>query len=135
MPKVCFYYQAFDRDVSSGTVHALYQWHELCFGLGVSELAVINQTDDPIVPINESLPVSEFDTLESFCDLNPNHLFVEVGGPDHREVHVPEDTWLVFGGAAGLPRADLSLPINTALYPREAAAIVLENQWRFNSKA
>lgn len=128
--KLCIHFEEFDRDVSSGTDHALHQWHELCLAFGVTELAVVNLSGEPVHAINDSLPVVEFETLDAFCEAHPKNYFLEQGGPDHIGVKIPDDGWLVIGASYGLPRSDLSIPVTAALYPREAAAIVLEAQWR-----
>ena len=124
--KVCFHHQDFDVDVSSGTSHALYQWHVLFYAFGVDEVAVINHTDDPLPYMGEIVATS-YETLEDFvaaCD-GATLTFVEEGGSDFRNFDFSETDWLVFGGTGGLPRSDVGIDTKVALYPREAAAIIL----------
>ena len=131
--KICIFHQPFDIDVSSGTDHARHQWHELVCAFGVTEMAVINQTKDEFGPVNDRVRVTEYRSLNAFF-LGKRCVFVEQGPfPDHRGVRVPADHWIVFGGAQGLPlNLDgqyMTIPTRTSLYPRQAAAIILENQW------
>jgi tRNA(Leu) C34 or U34 (ribose-2'-O)-methylase TrmL len=136
--KLCFYHQPFDVDVSSGTVHARHQWHELAHAFGVTEMAVVNQTTDRFSSVNESIKISEYNSLTDFIQskkhLHANCVFVEQGPyPDHRTRVIDPDTWIVFGGTQGLPPNPLgdtiTIKTKAALYPRQAAAIILENQW------
>lgn len=139
--KLCFHHQPIDVDVSSGTEHARHQWHELAMGYNVTELAVINHTSEPYLPLNDSLPVTEYPDIESFIQEHATKrnqvVFVEQG--DFTLCHkypFRDDQWIVVGGSAGLPLnvanvQYVSLAASTALYPREAAAIALDSaNWR-----
>jgi len=131
--KICFFHQPFDVDVSSGTDHARHQWHELASAFGVTKMAVINETYDEFSPVNSTIKVHKYNNLSSFLK-RKMCIFVEQGDyPNHRSVRIPADHWIVFGGAQGLPRnldgKYITIPTKTALYPRQAAAIILENQW------
>lgn len=128
--RVCIHHEAFDRDVSSGNDHAAHQWHELCSAFGVTHLAVINESGEPFLQINDSVEVTEITSLD---DLDGPMVGFEVGNfPNHRGTQFNDDCWLVFGGAIGIPTGmrTYTIPTPVALYPREAAAIVLENQWQ-----
>lgn len=130
--KICFYHEDFDTDVSSGTIHAQYQWFELLHAFGITECAVINTTLEPFTTISSDIKFTEFSNLAEFisgCD-ERNLAFVEMGGTDFRDFDYSNIEWLIFGSANGtLPRQDVSIPTvdNVALYPREAAAIVISN--------
>lgn len=139
--KVCFYHQDRDVDVSSGTEHARHQWHETCMSFGVTELAVINETDTPYKPVNDSLPVTEYATIDDFMEATQGeYYFIEQGDyPSHREITSPNGHWVCIGGTQGLPRdltsdADhdieyFTINAEAILYPREAAVIILEHMW------
>ena len=131
--KLCFYHQDFDLDVSSGTEHAISQWHELAMAFGVKEIAIINETNDEIPCLNENIDIKEYKSLDEFILNNENIIFVEMDGVSHRECKLDIDAWYIFGGYKGIP-IDLQprIKINTpvALYPREAAAIILEYLWQ-----
>ena len=131
--KLCFYHQKFDIDVSSGTEHALSQWHELAMAFGVTEIAIINETDDEIKQINEDITITQYPSLEEFLDDNSNFIFVEMDGENHHQHNIDNDAWYVFGGYQGIPtnlEPRIKIDTKVALYPREAAAIILENIWR-----
>lgn len=123
--KLCFYHQPFDVDVSSGTEHAMSQWSELCMAMGVTEVAVIDETDDNVHLFPDEITVTEYSSLEQFEEMNENLIYVEHGGKHYKEYDYNDDSWLVIGGSKGLPKADVQIPTKVALYPREAAAIVL----------
>lgn len=125
--KVCFHHDYFDVDVSSGTIHSMYQWFDLLHAFGVFECAIINNTDDDIPTINSDMTVTEYSRLDDFLSLHGNVVFVEQGGSPYRDYDFGDTEWLVFGGTAGLPRADVGIETlgNRALYPRSAAAIIL----------
>ncbi len=123
--KVCFHYEDFDRDVSSGTSHSIHQWHELLYAFGVTEVAVINSKRNKIKAVNDSVKMTNYKSLDDFLAVNDNVCFVEQGGEDYRDFDFSKYEWLILGGCSGLPRSDVSLPTPVALYPREAAAIIL----------
>ncbi len=129
--KLCIHHQPFDVDVSSGTNHAAHQWHELCAAFGVTELAVVNETGEPFPAINDSVLVREITGVDQ---LSGERVFLEVG--PHPSVDGADigDAWLVIGGAAGNFEMGryLTIPVETSLYPREAAAIALWelSKWR-----
>ena len=126
--KIAFHHEPFDIDVSSGTIHAAYQWYELLNGFGITEAAVIGDDTEDFSKTGSDITIHRFATLDEFtANLGTNMAFVEHGGQDFREANYFNTDWLVFGGTSGLPRADISLPTNKgiSLYPREAAAIVL----------
>jgi len=131
--KVCFYHEPFDTDVSSGTIHALYQWFELFQAFNVKECAIINKLETPPETINSDMVVYVFKTLKQFEAKfkNQNKVYVEKGGRDYRKYRLKHKKidWLIFGGTESLPEADISIPTykNVSLYPREAAAIILSN--------
>lgn len=139
--KVCFYHQDRDVDVSSGTDHARHQWHETCMAFGVTELAVINETETAYTAVNDSLPVTEYPTFQAFLDAtNGEYYFIESGEyPSHRQIDTPNDHWVCIGGTGGLPEGltgdaqhnieYFSIKAETILYPREAAVIILEHMW------
>ena len=125
--KVCFTHNDFDAEVSSGTIHALYQWFELFHGFGVKECAIINISGDILPHIDSSIVVHEYESLDQFLkNHSGNEIFVDQGGAEYRGYDYSDTEWLIFGSTASLPQADVG--INTggvALYPREAAAIIL----------
>lgn len=127
--KVCIFHEEFDRDVSSGTIHAEYQWLELFNAFGVVEIAVINPQQLQLVPLGTQDKITVFDSLDDFLASHPDEsmTYVEQGGTDFRSYDYSNTDWLIFGGTGGLPVADVGIPTlnNVALYPREAAAIVL----------
>ena len=134
--KLCFHHELFDDDVSSGTIHALYQWFELCHAFDVCEVAIINLSGDEIPLIDSLMQVNEFPDLEKFIDFTNRHgdrlTYVEMGGPNFKCYDFSCTDWLIIGGVKGLQVSDVSLPsTRVALYPREAAAIVLaEALWQ-----
>lgn len=91
----------------------------------VDEIAVINLTDETFPQINDSIKITEYDSINNFIEEHSNITFIEHGGEDYREYDYSDTEWLVIGGYAGLDKADVALPTSVALYPREAAAIVL----------
>lgn len=125
--KVCFHHELFDVDVSSGTIHALYQWFELLQAFDVTECAIINKTGDALPTISSDMKVTEYATIEAFIKANrAAKTFVEKGGKDYKSFDFSKTKWLVFGGTSGLPKAHVQIETGTAsLYPREAAAIIL----------
>jgi hypothetical protein len=127
--RVCFHHQDFDVDVSSGTSHALYQWFELLQAFGIKECAIINQTDD-VIPVIGDMLVHEYRTIDDFMAAHPDVVMADTGGKSHREFDFTDVDWIVFGGTHGLPRADVGIS-SGALYPREAAAIIIsEASWQ-----
>lgn len=127
MVKLCFHHEPFDRDVSSGTIHALYQWFELFHAFGVTECAIINLSGDTLPLIDSNMTVTEYASLDDFENsTSGNKVYLEHGGADYHSFDHTNTDWLVTGGTGGLPRADIGIDTGTvALYPREATAIVL----------
>jgi hypothetical protein len=126
--KVCFRHEQFDSDVSSGTDHALYQWVNLCIAFGVSEIAIINTSEDTIPVITPDLTVHKYSTFEDFTSEfgHENLTYVEMGGDPYHTFDYSTTEWLVFGGTAGLPHAHVGIDTGLiGLFPREAAAIIL----------
>ena len=125
--KVCFHHQPFDVDVSSGTIHAFYQWFELFHAFDIDECAIINSSGDRPPVIDSHMVIAEYKSLGDFLNHERGEVaFVEKGGDDYRDYDFRGVDWLVFGGTQGLPAADVGILTNdVALYPREAAAIVL----------
>lgn len=125
--KVCFHHQPFDVDVSSGTIHALYQWFELFHAFDVTECAVINESGDVLPNIDSDMKVREYRSLSAFLSGADGRVaYVEMGGASHKEYDFSHTDWLLFGGTNGLPLFDVGIETgNVALYPREAAAIIL----------
>jgi hypothetical protein len=126
--RVCFHHEDFDRDVSSGTIHSLHQWVELCNAFSVGQCAIINRSDGPIPAISGPVVVLEFGSLADFLSgTDGEKTYVERGGPNFRDADLSAVDWVVFGGTGGLPEADLSIETGlVALYPRLAAAIIME---------
>lgn len=129
--KLCIWHEPLDVDVSSGTDHARYQWHELANAFGITEVYVVNTTDSKFNSVNRSVSFLEISSLD---EINESLIAIEQGEyPNHRDHRFPEDCCIVIGGAMGVLglNADYyTIPTPVALYPREAAAIVLENQWQ-----
>ena len=127
--KLCFHHQDFDIDVSSGTVHALYQWFELLLAFGISECAIVNTTSEKIPLISSDILVHEFNSFSDFeiAFGNEKFLYVEKGGPDYRSMgNFSSYDWILIGGVEGFEHSDAEIPTgNSSLYPREAAAIIL----------
>jgi len=156
--KLCFHFQQFDIDISSGTLHARHMWHELASGYGINEMAVINETGEKFESVTEDMTVKEYPTLNRFikAELTSKQVkmvFLEspnrnLGpGASQRDIRIAKRNakkfkhckgykmtavdWLVIGGTGGLPtnRRDVdyvNLSAASSLYPREAAAVVLE---------
>jgi hypothetical protein len=127
MTRVCFHHDHFDRDVSSGTSHALYQWFELLHAFNVFECAIINTSGDELPIINSEMKVTEYSNLDDFLAAEQNVTFVEMGGQSFKTYDYSNVDWIVFGGTTGLRSSDIGIETlgDRALYPREAAAIVL----------
>ncbi len=129
--KVCFHFENFDADVSSGTLHSMHQWYELLLALGVTEVAIINLTDFNIPYISSDITTNTYTSLEAFQAhqnyvASGNMTYVEKGGAAHNTYDYSSTDWFVFGPSAGLPEATVSIDTGLhALYPREAAAIIL----------
>lgn len=134
--RVCFWHEDFDTDVSSGTEHAVHQWHETITAFNVKHVAVINEAEHVFAPPSDSY---KFESFSSFPDFLKSYgtdelFFVEKGDfTNHRQVWIPATSWVIIGGAYGLPmdRPDttyVTIPTRASLYPMHAAAIVLENQ-------
>jgi len=139
--KVCFFHEDFDKDVSSGTRHAAYQWVELLLSFGIKEVAVVNTTSDSFPCVSAELKVKEYNTLEEFRETLTDEVVVcaePEGEILYRNVNYKKIDWLVIGGADGTNEDDdKSIVIPTegkrALYPREAAAILLaEASWQLH---
>jgi len=117
-------------DVSSGTIHAAHQWHELLLGFGVTGAYVVNTSGAEFPQVNDSLVFHE---VEDLAQVPGPIVGIEQGDhPNHRGVSFPDDCCIAIGGAYGLSGLDeyFTIPTPAALYPREAAAIVLEEQWQ-----
>lgn len=136
--RLCIWHQNFDADISSGTLHSTHMWHETCAAFGVTHLAVINESEHKFSPPSRAYEFESFSTFEAFKTVHAAEgmVYVELGDfPNHREVLISDTNWLIVGGTAGLPLGEpgvqyVTIPTQTILYPREAAAIVLENQWQ-----
>lgn len=130
--RLAFHFEPFDVDVSSGTIHAAHQWHELLMAFGIAEAFVVNTSGMEFPQVNDSLVFHEVESVESI----PGPLIVIEQGnnPNHRGYIFPDDATICIGGAYGVPMGlnaeYLSIPTPAALYSREAAAIVLEEQWQ-----
>lgn len=129
--RLAFHHEDFDSDVSSGTIHAAHQWHELCAAFNVERVAVITGLEYPIVDAGR--PLVTYGSLEDFLSSEDGpFVFVERDGEPYRDYVYPDNCWLVVGGVSGLPRADVSINTGSvSLYPREAAAIVLAEAARW----
>jgi hypothetical protein len=127
MTRVCFHHDHFDVDVSSGTSHALYQWFELLHAFNVFECAIINTSGDELPTINSEMKVNEYSRLEDFLATAENVTFVEMGGQSFKTYDYSNVDWIVFGGTGGLRESHIGIDTfgGRALYPREAAAIIL----------
>lgn len=99
----------------------------------VSELAVVNCTDHEIIRVNDSLNVTEYRNLDDFMELfGSDAVFVEQGDfKNHRDYVASSHEWMVIGPSVGLPyhSKTITIPTPVSLYPQQAAAIILENQW------
>jgi hypothetical protein len=132
--KVLFHHEAFDIDVSSGTVHAAYQWVELLAAFGVTHAAVLNTSGVPWPHhINLDLTIEEYTDIASFSAAHAGETVIgtSINAVDHyRGFDYSVGVWVYIGGTTvtGLT-CDYSVGITThgnrELYPREAAAIIL----------
>lgn len=131
--KLVFHHEDFDRDVSSGTSHALSQWMELCSAFDVTDVIIINKTPDKLVYPNQEINVQTLPSLKYFLLLEEPYIFVEQGGHPCYSSLDYKGEWLVFGGHRGLPMIEgtkyVTIKTPVALYPREAAAVVMSNIW------
>lgn len=98
---------------------------------GVTHLAVINKSGEDFPQINGGVKVRE---VVGTYELYGPKVAIEQGDhPNHRGTMFRDDAWIIIGGHQGLSHIDAdfyTIPTQVALYPREAAAIVLENQWQ-----
>jgi len=129
--RVCFHFEPSSRDVSSGMEHSLHQWHELLYSFGVDVAYVINTTDSVIKSVNDSI---DFIEVEGISDVPGPVVAISIGNhANHRNNKFPDNAVVYIGGSAGTQYVDaehFTIPSRAVLYPREAAAIVLEEQWQ-----
>ena len=84
--KVCFHFENFDADVSSGTMHSMQQWYELLLAFNVEEVAVVNLTDFNIPYISSDTTTHVYPSLEAFLADNPEGVktYIDKGGEDYK---------------------------------------------------
>lgn len=130
--KVLFHHEYFDADVSSGTLHAAYQWMELFLACGVTGAAVIT-FEEAWPDCNSDMPLEVYANVDEFIAAHPNDSVIGTS-PDAESSYRDHDysgaDWIYFGGTfvTDLPCVGcVSIPTigGRELYPREAASVVL----------
>ena len=139
--KVLFHHEPFDRDVSSGTLHAAYQWVELLSAFGVTEAAVITfveEEEDQWPQVASDFIITTYTSAEAFVEANPDAVVIgtaKEADNHYRDFDYSGGDWLYIGGTfqTALPcacRVGIPTVGGRDLYPREAAAIILAEATR-----